>query len=253
MKRLLFLFKHRSNDIINVRVLYLCGFFAFLHFAVCFCYLGDILSSGYKTIYKIHSITAFFSHSVFFAGIIAFLILLCARKLGDKAVSFILSSIITVTALLMIIDITLFRIYHFHINWYIISEITQPDFSRSSGIGISFFISSILEFLFAFLVITFLTFLILRAPRPRSGISFKRALKSISIIVIAVVLTEKIFMIAVSYNRPAYIYKLEDSMPVFYLNIGEYIYQPINSYLKIADKKESFDTITSEYANCRYP
>ncbi|HEY1405466.1 MAG TPA: DUF3413 domain-containing protein, partial [Spirochaetota bacterium] len=195
---------HRQNtDIINARIILLWSFFCILYFLFGFLYISDILSTDYRFIYKVHAVCALFSHALFFSASGAIATIPMSRRIKDQSLA-ILFSLITVSALgVTFIDIAIFKIYSFHINSYIISEIRQPEFLKSSGIGLKFFLTTVVQFAVTIIITSIAALGILRFPKYRFALTRRRAITLILRTTLIIIVSEKIFMIAISYNRPA--------------------------------------------------
>jgi membrane-anchored protein YejM (alkaline phosphatase superfamily) len=213
-------------------------------------FISDILKSKYKFIYKIHAFSAILIHCVLIAGIMALLFMLLRKR--RPAVRAVIFSVCTVGIFaITLIDLTLFKIYSFHINGYIISEVMQPEFAESSGIGARFIIITAIKLVLTAAAVAVAARLILaltnRPMRAKRGFFL-----TVKIIVIAVI-AEKIFMTAVAFNRPAYIFRLAESIPVVYVNPADYIYVGMKKIAEVKDEKETFAEPLAGSENIQYP
>jgi uncharacterized protein len=213
-------------------------------------FISDILKGKYKFIYKIHAVSAITVHCMFIAGAAALLFLLLRNKRPIvRSIVFAISAV-TIYAITLI-DLTLFKIYSFHINGYIISEIMQPEFVKSSGIDPVFIIITTVKLaviiIITALIVRIIFSLINKPLSARYGYHLV-----IKLIIIAVVF-EKLFMIAVAYNRPAYIFRLAESISVVYINPADYIYIGFKKLFSVEDKKETFQEPLSGFDNMQYP
>lgn len=213
-------------------------------------FISDILKEKYKLFYKFHALYAITVHCIFIAGICALLFLLLRKK--SPIVRSVIFSISTVAIFaLTLIDLTLYKIYHFHINGFIISEIMQPEFAKSSGIGISFIIITIAELVAISVITAFAARLLLSLIN--KPVSARSACGWIIKILLIAVVSEKILFFAVAYNRPAYIFRLAESIPAVYINPADYIYVGIGKLFAVKDNKETFEEPLSGFDTMQYP
>jgi membrane-anchored protein YejM (alkaline phosphatase superfamily) len=213
-------------------------------------FISDILKGKYKFIYKIHAFSAVLVHCVFVAGIMALFFMLLRKR--HPAVRAVIFSLCTVGIFaITLIDLTLFKIYSFHINGYIVSEVMQPEFAESSGIGVRFIIITAIKLILTAAAVAVAARLILAlTSRPmRAKRGFFLTVKIIAIAVIA----EKLFMTAVAYSRPAYIFRLAESIPVVYVNPADYIYVGMKKIAGVKDEKETFSEPLAGSENIQYP
>jgi uncharacterized protein len=238
-----------DNPITGTIVLW--GIFCVLYFPLHLLFISDILSGNYRFIYKVHSVFAMLSHCIFISSLcaIAFITFLSKRKASIRVLIFAIVTILAYSVTM--IDIAVFKINHFHINSFIISEITQPNFFKASGVGYAFVFKFIAQILSLIMIIFVIGYLIQKIKKPI--LSLKQTRKRLIYILLSVLLVEKLFIVAVAYNRPAYIFNLSEAVPVVYINPADYLYVAFNKLFGVEDKKESFDALPSNFDNIEYP
>ncbi len=220
------------------------------------------MDSNIKILYKIHSLIVMFSHSALLCFIIYSLIYILLKFIKKPVIKiFILAFLTMLMFVLTYLDAIVYNIYNFHINSYILGEITQPDFEAGSGISNAEVIDTILEFIFLFLSTILITAIIFYVKlkqnfqnifnkKINSGkLLFKKTLKIILIIIVI----EKSIMFYTSYNRPNYFYRLSNAVPIVYFASGLYLHIISKTFIKFNDKKEAYNNVFGDYKKCKYP
>jgi uncharacterized protein len=238
-----------DNPITGTVILW--GLFCALYFPLHLLFINDILSGNYRLIYKVHSVFAMLSHCVFLSSLcaIVFITFLSRRKPTIRVLIFAMISILAFSVTM--IDIAVFKINHFHINSFIISEITQPNFFKASGVGYAFVFKFIAQILSLIFIISAIGYLIQKIKKP--VLTLKQTRKRLIYVVLSFLIVEKLFIIAFAYNRPAYIFNLSEAVPVVYINPADYLYVAFNKIFGVEDQKETFDALPSNFDNIEYP
>ena len=230
------------------------AFFCMIYFCINLLYISDIISADISTIYKIHSILAILSHSIIVCLIAGGLLYPFLKNRPGNTKGIILSLAMTFICFITIADIIVYKIYTFHINGFVLSEISQPDFIESAGLSKKSLYINILQII-CFVLIVYILIRLLNSDR-WSRLNKKLAAingkKILLWIVLAVIISEKIIMLFTSYSRPPYVYKLGRSIPVVYVNPVVHL-QSVLKIKGIKDQKETFNSLIGDYKDITYP
>jgi hypothetical protein len=228
--------------------------FCCLYFAMNLLYIKDILAADILTIYKFHSCLAILSHSIIVCLLIGGVLYLFLKNRSGNTKSIVISVFMVLLGTLTVADIIVYNIYTFHINGFILNEITQPEFFKSSGVTESSLYLTIFEVILFMLFIS----LLIRMLFAEKWSTLNRFMdringkKIVLWIVVGIVVTEKLIMLFTSYSRPPYVYKLSRSIPVVYVNPVVHL-QHVLKIKGVEDKKEVFDSLIGDYSDITYP
>jgi len=246
--------KLNIKDNLFNRYAFTWAIFCCLYFAMNLLYIKDILVADILTIYKFHSCLAILSHSVIVCLVIGGVLYLFLKNRSGSTKSIVISVFMVLLGTLTVADIIVYNIYTFHINGFILNEITQPEFFKSSGVTESSLYLTIFEVILFILFISLMIrmlFAIRWSPLNRfmDQVNGKKILLWL---VIGVIVTEKLIMLFTSYSRPPYVYKLSRSIPVVYVNPVVHL-QSVWKITGVEDKKEVFDSLIGDYSDITYP
>lgn len=219
-------------------------------------YIANTLGSDIHLIYKLHAALAVFSHAAmaaFVFGLFSWLITFRIRSINMK--SFVLSVIFILIFYMTWVDINVFKVFQFHINRFILSEFFQPGFFASVGVHPWLIIRTILQYALIILILSSIAVLVYRSDARllRNIIHGDNLLKKTIKLLLLLVVAEKAVMLIFAYNRPPYIYRLSQDLPVGYINWGVHTHKLLKSVIGMNDEKESFNELPGSYQNLEYP
>lgn len=228
-------------------------FFGIINFYFNSFYIYDIITSAIKIQYKLHAILAIFSHTALQTVLIAAIIFLLFYKSAKKPVITIALSIVSIVIIIIVtnIDLIVFSLYKFHINYFVITEFIQPDYFKSAGISPSAIAIEILYYFIAAIILTLVALFCFLIPLNKL---YKIHLNKIIIyFVILTVIIEKLFLTVNAVTRPQYIYDLPKRIPFIYINSPVHLYNQIFSKLGFQDEREEFNELLGDDKHIIYP
>lgn len=226
-------------------------FLGMIMFLLNLLYVRDIISSQIIIRHKIHTVFAIFSHTVMLMILLSCLIYLISRKVPNIVRLILLVFTFAAFAAVTLGDTVVLRIFGFHINTFIVSQIMQPEFLKSAGIPVSTVLTCVAQIIAFFIILLLCGFIFFLKNTREITVNRRKFAKRILLIICSVIVAEKAFLMVNNIKRPPYKYQLSKNIPIFYCESPIPLYRLFKG--KIVDEKHQFKVILDGKMDTEYP